>query len=157
MKDTFVKNTLVEDLYFTFVLLRDKPMVARIADNSVGYFTSQYKSVGISDIAKQIYGFDDDGKISNDMIDKNIRLINRVNLEARKEILYYIDPSLPSIFRQYVRKGVENWNVAFNEAGFSGKVIRAILPDDPEFPADYDAGNILFLFLSFVCLVVHFR
>ncbi len=57
-------------------------------------------------------------------------------VEPVKPIVYYIDPATPVQWRQYIKQGVEDWNVAFEEAGFRN-AIRAMDPpseeEDPEF------------------------
>lgn len=148
MKDRFAVGTLFEDLFFSFVLLRKTPVPARLADDRVGYFTSQYKSLGISELAKRIYGFDTHQQLSREMLDADIRLITRVSFTDRNQVVYHIDPSVPKIFRSFLKQGVEGWNAAFQKAGYSGTVIRAVLPGDKDFPKDYDAGDVRYNSIS---------
>lgn len=57
-------------------------------------------------------------------------------------LIYYVDPSVPEEWRQYLKTGVENWQAAFEAAGLGEKAIRAVLPGDEDWPEDYDAGDI---------------
>lgn len=52
-------------------------------------------------------------------------------VEPIKPIVYYIDPATPVQWRQSIKQGVEDWNVAFEEAGFRN-AIRAMDPPSPE-------------------------
>ena len=49
---------------------------------------------------------------------------------------------MPTKWRQAFKEGVEAWQPAFAAAGFGDKAIRAVLPDDPDWPKDYAAGDI---------------
>lgn len=44
---------------------------------------------------------------------------------------------MPTKWRQAFKEGVEAWQPAFAAAGFGDKAIRAVLPDDPDWPKDY--------------------
>ena len=48
-------------------------------------------------------------------------------VEPVKPIVYYIDPATPEKWRPYLKQGVEDWNVAFEQAGFR----NAIQAKDP--------------------------
>jgi hypothetical protein len=53
-----------------------------------------------------------------------------------KPIVYYLDPATPHEWRPYIRQGVEDWQPAFEAAGFSNAIIARDPPsteDDPEF------------------------
>ena len=52
-----------------------------------------------------------------------------------KPIIYYIDPATPEKWRPYLKQGVEDWQSAFEEAGFSNAIIAMDAPtpeEDPE-------------------------
>jgi hypothetical protein len=60
--------------------------------------------------------------------------------KPKKPIVYHIDPSVPERWAGCVARGVENWNRAFNEAGWSGAMV-ARREGDAEWPADYAAAD----------------
>lgn len=62
--------------------------------------------------------------------------------EGDEPLTYYVDPSVPPEWREYMRAGVEAWRPAFEAAGLGGEAIRAVLPDDEAWPSDYDPGDI---------------
>lgn len=48
-------------------------------------------------------------------------------VEPKKPIVYYIDRATPEKWRPYIKQGIEDWQVAFEAAGFK----NAILAKDP--------------------------
>lgn len=60
-------------------------------------------------------------------------------------LIYYVDPSVPAEWRDYMKAGVESWREAFKGAGLGDKAIKAVLPGDDEWPEDYDAGDIRYV------------
>ena len=108
----------------------DNEYVPRKDDTRVGYFTTK----------------------SNDMTSLyrlNYRdFINRWRLEKKnpeleksgpiKPIVWWIENTTPYELRDVIKKGVEQWNIAFEEAGFINAVQVKIQPDS----ADWDAGDI---------------
>jgi hypothetical protein len=119
---TVVLNTSI-------VLLPKEPMRQRWFDPRVGYFAGGYSE------------FSDDQQGV-----ENIRFIARYRLEARPEdverqkrgelvepvkpIVYYIDPATPKQWRKYLIAGVNDWNVAFEQAGWKNAIHAEEWPED---------------------------
>ena len=56
-------------------------------------------------------------------------------VEPKKQIVYYIDRATPKKWRKYIKQGIEDWQVAFEAAGFKNAIIAADPPsveEDPE-------------------------
>lgn len=121
------------EMNHSMVLLPEKPMQPRLSDERVGFFS----------VTQTDYG------LSNQIV-KTRRYITRWRLEPSdtaafrrgelvepvKPIVYYIDPATPEKWRPYLKQGVEEWNVAFAEAGFRNAIIGRDPPsaeEDPEF------------------------
>jgi hypothetical protein len=102
------------------------------------------------------------GSIGAFEVDPRRRIINKWRLEKDlrtcdetetlcdpiKPILFHVDPTVPDIWRDAVRRGIELWQPAFESLGFRNTP-RAVLPGTPEWPADYDSGDIRFASVSF--------
>lgn len=58
--------------------------------------------------------------------------------EPVKPITWWIENTTPKELRPIIKEGVEQWNLAFEKAGFKNAVVVNIQPDD----ADWDAGDI---------------
>jgi hypothetical protein len=116
----------------SLVLLPENPMQPRYYDERVGYFTRQYV-----DFEKNPQGV------------KSVRMITRWRLEPRDEdiekykrgelvepkkpIIYYIDPATPKQWVPYLIQGINDWQKAFEKAGFKNAIIGKEAPvDDPE-------------------------
>ena len=64
-------------------------------------------------------------------------VIKRELVEPQKPIIYYVDTAIPDKWRDYVKKGIEDWQVAFEEIGFKNAIIAKDYPkDDPDFDPD---------------------
>jgi hypothetical protein len=98
-------------MHYSMVLLPEKPMQPRLFDERVGYF-----STGTID-----YGQDEHRSPQR-------RFITRYRLEKKdpnaalsepvKPITYWVDPATPTKWVPYVKKGIEDWQPAFEAAGF---------------------------------------
>ena len=121
---TIVLNTSI-------LLLPETPMQQRWFDPRVGYFAGGYSE------------FSDDQQGV-----KNIRYITRWRLEARPEdvekqkrgelvepvkpIVYYIDPATPKQWRKYLIAGVNDWQAAFEQAGWKNAIHAEEWPENAE-------------------------
>jgi len=57
-------------------------------------------------------------------------------VEPIKQIVYYLDPATPIKWRKYFKMGIEDWNTAFEKAGFKNAIIAKDPPtkeEDPDF------------------------
>ena len=113
-------------LHHSMIKLPEKPMMPRLFDERVGYFTQ-----GLIDYE------------TGEQQAANKRYIARYRLEKKdpnaalsepiKPIIYWVDPATPKQFVPYVIKGVEDWQVAFEAAGFKNAIICKEAPaNDPE-------------------------
>ena len=62
-----------------------------------------------------------------------------VIVEPIKPIVYYLDPATPIKWRKYFKMGIEDWNTAFEKAGFKNAIIAKDPPtkeEDPNFSAE---------------------
>ncbi|MEL7003161.1 MAG: DUF5117 domain-containing protein, partial [Bacteroidota bacterium] len=121
----------------SMVLLPEKPMKARLHDPRVGWFT----------VSKIDYG-------SDELKADSKRYIRRWKLEPKdpaayargelvepiKPIVYYLDPATPEIWRPYFKQGIEDWQQAFETAGFKNAIIAKDPPsieEDPDFRSSW--------------------
>ena len=58
--------------------------------------------------------------------------------EPIKPIVFWIENTTPTELREYIKRGVLAWNIAFEEAGFKNALEVKVQPDD----AEWDAGDI---------------
>lgn len=117
----------------SMILLPDDKMQPRLADERVGWFSIQKYDYNSDELKS------DDYRIIRkwQLVPKDIEAYKRGELvEPVKPIVYYLDPATPEKWRPYFRKGIEDWNVAFEVAGFKNAIIAKDPPtkeEDPEF------------------------
>ncbi len=125
------QGNLTVEMNSSMVLLPKVPMQARHFDARVGYFTVGYRD------------FD-----ANPQGVKNITLIKRWRLEPKEEdiekykrgelvepkkpIIFYIDPATPKKWIPYLIQGVDDWQAAFEKAGFKNAIFGKLAPGREE-------------------------
>jgi hypothetical protein len=146
LPDNQVTNTLSVEMNQSFVLLPDNPIVPRYYDERVGYFSIQHTD----------YGLDEQKAATR-------RFINRWRLEPKdpaayfrgelvepvKPITYYIDPATPDKWRPYLKKGIEDWQVAFEAAGFKNAIIAKDPPSKEEDP-DWSPEDVRYSVIRYI-------
>jgi hypothetical protein len=60
------------------------------------------------------------------------KYLRGVLVEPRKPIVYYIDPTTPRKWIPYLIQGINDWQVAFERAGFKNAIIGKISPAESE-------------------------
>lgn len=128
-----VTGTISLEVNQSMILLPEEPVVPRNYDERVGYFS----------IAQYDYS-------SEEHRAANMRYITRYNLvpkdkdaylrgelvEPENPIIYYLDPATPEKWIPYLIQGINDWQVAFEAAGFKNAIIGKAAPtqeEDPEF------------------------
>jgi hypothetical protein len=115
-------------MHYSMVKLPEKPMMPRLFDERVGYFTVRQTDYGVDEqrAPRRVY-------------------ITRWRLEKKdpaaalsepvKPIVYYIDPATPAKWVPYIKRGIVKWQAAFEEAGFKNAILARDAPtaqEDPE-------------------------
>lgn len=105
------------ELNTSLILLPSRPIPKRLFDSRVGYFADDY-----------IVYSDDQQKIENQEFIVRWRLEPRPEdrekwlrgelVRPQKPIVYYIDPATPRKWVPYLIQGVNDWQQAFEKAGF---------------------------------------
>jgi len=131
-------NTISVEMNQSMVLLPADPMTPRPFDKRVGYFSVEMTdySADAQKAAKRQY-------ITRWRLEpKDTTAFNRGELvEPKEPIVYYIDPATPKKWRPYLKKGVEDWQSAFEAAGFKDAII-AKDPPSPEENPDFSPENV---------------
>lgn len=99
----------------------------------MGYFTNRY-TIFSDDQTKT----DRQQFISRFRLEpKDVRKYLKGQLtEPIKPIVFYIDPATPKKWVPYLKKGIEDWNVAFEAAGFKNAIRAEDFPDDSTMSVD---------------------
>jgi hypothetical protein len=119
-------------LHYSMVKLPEKPMMPRLFDDRVGYF-----NVRMLDYSQDEHRSPERRFITRWRLEKKDP--NAALSEPVKPIVYWIDSATPVKWRPYIKKAIESWQPAFEEAGFKNAIIAKQAPtpeEDPEFSAE---------------------
>ena len=123
-----IANSISIGLNTSFLLLPKEPMRARIYDPRVGYFTDAYNVFSDNDQKMTVKRFITRWRLEPK--DEDIEKMKRGELvEPKKQIVYYIDPATPKQWVPYLIEGVNDWNRAFERAGFKNAIVGKPWPD----------------------------
>ncbi|MCT4628456.1 zinc-dependent metalloprotease [Winogradskyella sp.] len=118
----------------SMILLPENPMKRRYFDERVGWFTSSTTDYGLEDQRSKSLTYLDRWRL--EVKDEDIEKFKRGELVVpKKQIVYYIDRATPKKWRKYIKQGIEDWQVAFEAAGFKDAIIAKDPPsveEDPE-------------------------
>ncbi|WP_299114307.1 zinc-dependent metalloprotease [uncultured Winogradskyella sp.] len=118
----------------SMILLPDNPMKRRYFDERVGWFTSNTTDYGLEDQKSKSLTYLDRWRL--EVKDEDLEKFKRGELVVpKKQIVYYIDRATPKKWRKYIKQGIEDWQVAFEAAGFKDAIIAKDPPtpeEDPE-------------------------
>ncbi len=120
-------NTISVKMNHSMMRLPEVPMMPRLHDHRVGYF-----SVSTTDFSQETHRAE------------RLRMITRWRLEKQdpeaelsdpiKPITYYVDYATPEWLIPYVKQGIEDWQPAFEQAGFTNAIIAKRAPTPEEDP-----------------------
>ncbi len=121
--------SLTYELNTSLVLLPNEPMKARLADGRVGYF-----AYGYTDYSANPQGIERCGRITRWRMepkpgDEEKYLAGEL-VEPRKPIVIYIDPATPKQWVPYLIQGINDWQTAFEHAGFKNAIRGEVVPQN---------------------------
>ncbi|MFV1988762.1 MAG: zinc-dependent metalloprotease [Gemmatimonadota bacterium] len=120
----------------SMILLPDEPMRPRVWDERVGFIRVNQVDYGRSDQTVETRNY-----ITRWRLDPGDEAAFRRGelVDPVKPIVYYIDPATPEKWRPYLKAGIEDWNQAFEAAGFRNAIQGRMPPtfeEDPDFNPD---------------------
>ena len=119
----------------SLVLLPEKPMMGRLDDPKVGYFTKDLLYFSDSQQKTEEKKYITRWRLEPKPEDREAYLRGEL-VEPEKPIVFYIENSTPYRWRKYIKQGIEDWQVAFERAGFKNAIITKELPDSIAANAD---------------------
>ncbi|WP_072995538.1 zinc-dependent metalloprotease [Pseudozobellia thermophila] len=124
----------------SMVLLPETPMKRRYFDERVGWFTSGQTDYGLDVQESKTVKYLDRWRL--EVKEEDMEKFKRGELvEPKKPIVYYIDRATPKKWIPYIKQGIEDWQVAFEAAGFKNAII-AKDPPSPEEDPDWSPEDV---------------
>ena len=127
-------GTISIEINNSMILLPENLMKRRYFDKRVGWFARGQVDYGLDDHRSKEVTFLDRWRL--EVKEEDLEKFKAGELvEPKKQIVYYVDRATPEKWRKYIKQGIEDWQVAFEAAGFKNAIIAADPPtaeEDPE-------------------------
>ncbi|MEK9613943.1 MAG: zinc-dependent metalloprotease [Flavobacteriaceae bacterium] len=117
----------------SMILLPKTPMKRRYFDRRVGWFARSQVDYGLDAQESRKVTYLDRWRLEVKPEDQQ-KFNQGILVEPQKPIVYYIDRATPKKWRKYIKEGIEDWQVAFEEAGFKNAIIAKDPPSVDEDP-----------------------
>ena len=132
----------------SMILLPEVPMERRYFDERVGWFTTEQTDYGLAAQKSETVEYLDRWRL--EVKDEDIEKFKNGELvEPKEQIVYYIDRATPEQWVPFIKQGIEDWQVAFEAAGFKNAIIAKDAPtveEDPDWsPEDVRYSTVRYL------------
>lgn len=146
LPDNFLTQTLSVEMNQSFILLPETLMQPRLYDARVGYFSIQRTNYSSLKQRAEKERFITRWNLEP----KDMEAFKRGELvEPKKQIVYYIDPATPEKWRPYLKQGVNDWQKAFEAAGFKNAIIAKDPPSIEEDP-DWSPEDVRYSVIRYI-------
>lgn len=146
LPDNAVTGALSVEMNQSFIKLPEEPWQPRLHDERVGYFSLTQNNYSLDEqkAGKRRY-------VTRWRLDpKDMEAYKRGELvEPKEPITFYIDPATPEKWRKYLKQGVEDWQVAFEAAGFKNAIIAKDPPSKAEDP-DWSPEDVRYSVIRYI-------
>ncbi|MDB4921244.1 zinc-dependent metalloprotease [Mucilaginibacter sp.] len=136
------------ELNTSMLLLPKIPMDVRLRDTRVGYFGQRQTDYGTDAQKAEVTSYIHRWKLEP----KDEAAYARGELvEPKKQIVFYIDPATPKKWVPYLIQGINDWQKAFEAAGFKNAIVGKAAPtakEDPEFSTEDARYSVVRYFAS---------
>ncbi len=124
----------------SIILLPKEPMRRRYFDQRVGWITNRQVDYGLDNQEAETVRYLRRWRL--EIKNEDIEKFKKGELvEPKNPIVFYIDPGTPTKWRKYIKQGIEDWQTAFEEAGFKNAIIAKDPPTKEEDP-DWSSEDI---------------
>ena len=113
--------------HWSMIRLASQPMMPRLADKRVGFFEVRQTDFGTAQHRSVVRNYITRWKLEKKFPDSALS-------DPVKPIVYYVDPATPAQWVPWIKRGIEDWQVAFEAAGFSNAIVARTAPTAAENP-----------------------
>jgi uncharacterized protein DUF4953/uncharacterized protein DUF5117/uncharacterized protein DUF5118 len=141
-------GSITVEMSNSMILLPAEPMQRRLADRRVGWFARGTTDYGLDAQQSKTVRYLDRWRL--EVRDEDMDKFRRGELVVpKKQIVYYVDRATPKQWVKAIMDGIEDWQVAFEAAGFKDAIIAKEAPsieEDPDWsPEDVRYSTVRYL------------
>ncbi|UQD56777.1 zinc-dependent metalloprotease [Flavobacterium sp. K5-23] len=114
----------------SMILLPKTPMRKRTFDARVGYFANQHGVFEEESQKSETEVFAVRWRLEPKSAEDAQRQKNGELIEPLKPIVYYIDPATPEKWKKHIKQGIDDWQVAFESAGWENAIRGEYWPEN---------------------------
>ena len=114
----------------SMILLPQTPMRKREFDARVGYFANQFGVFEEDSQKSETSVFAVRWRLEPKSPEDALKQKNGELIEPLKPIVYYIDPATPDKWKKYIKQGIDDWQVAFEAAGWKNAIRGEYWPEN---------------------------
>ncbi|WP_269684352.1 zinc-dependent metalloprotease [Flavobacterium lacustre] len=118
------------ELNTSMILLPKNPMRKRTFDARVGYFANEYELFEEESQKSDTEVFAVRWRLEPKSEEDAKRQKNGELIEPKKPIVYYIDPATPKKWKKFIKLGIDDWQVAFENAGWKNAIRGEYWPEN---------------------------
>ena len=141
-------GSITVEMSNSMILLPEKPMERRYFDRRVGWFARGQVDYGLDAQESKTVRYLDRWRLEVKPEDEDKFKAGEL-VEPKKQIVYYIDRATPRKWVPFIKQGIEDWQVAFEAAGFKNAIIAKEAPtveEDPDWsPEDVRFSTVRYL------------
>lgn len=114
----------------SMILLPKTPMRKREFDARVGYFANQFGVFEEESQKSDTKVFAVRWRLEPKSLEDAQKQKKGELIEPLKPIVYYIDPATPEKWKKYIKQGIDDWQIAFEAAGWKNAIRGEYWPEN---------------------------
>ena len=123
-------GVITMEMNTSMILLPKTPMRKREFDARVGYFANQFGVFEEDSQKSETSVFAVRWRLEPKSPEDALKQKNGELIEPLKPIVYYIDPATPDKWKKYIKQGIDDWQVAFEAAGWKNAIRGEYWPEN---------------------------
>jgi hypothetical protein len=123
-------GVITVEINTSMILLPKIPMRKREFDARVGYFANQFGVFKEESQKSETKVFAVRWRLEPKSAEDAQKQKNGELIEPLKPIVYYIDPATPEKWKKYIKQGIDDWQIAFEKAGWKNAIRGEYWPEN---------------------------
>lgn len=123
-------GVITVEMNTSMILLPKNPMRKREFDARVGYFANQYDVFEEESQKSDTKVFAVRWRLEPKSAEDAQKQKKGELIEPLKPIVYYIDPATPEKWKKFIKQGIDDWQIAFEAAGWKNAIRGEYWPEN---------------------------